>query len=85
MDLARTDSAFLEGAFRAAGSTAPGDVIGYYRGDALVLVNPRAREIRFDVPGFTVDGAKDLLTGRAHTGAAMTLPAYGVAVLRAAR
>ena len=83
IDLALTDAAFLEGAFQAAETTAPGDVIAYYRGDALVLVNPRPREIRFEVPGFSVDGANDLLTGQPHAGSAMTLPAYGVAVLRA--
>jgi glycosyl hydrolase family 42 (putative beta-galactosidase) len=81
MALARTDSAFVTGAFRPAENTAGTDVIAYFRGDALVLVNARPRTVRVGVTGFMVDGARDLLTNRAQRGDTVTLPPYGVLVL----
>jgi len=82
VNLARTDSAFLTGAFRPAETSAPADVIAYQRGDALVLVNVRPRVVRLGISGFAVDGTRDLLTtGRFQRGDRVTLPAYGAVVL----
>jgi glycosidase len=79
--LARTDSAFVSGAFRQVETSAPNDVIAYLRGDALVLVNARPRRVAVTVTGFTVDRARDLLSNRVQRGDRVTLPAYGAAVL----
>jgi glycosidase len=81
VDLARRDSAFVSGDFRPAETTAPADVVAYYRGDALVLVNPRPREIRVGVTGFVVNRARDLLSNRVLRGDTVTLPAHGALVL----
>ena len=81
MQLARTDSAFVTGAFRQAETSAPSDVIAYFRGDALVLVNPRPRAVRVSVTGFAVSGARDLLFGRIQRGDTVALPAHGALVL----
>jgi len=81
VDLARRDSAFVSGDFRAGETTAPADVIAYYRGDALVLVNPRPREIRVGVTGFAVSRARDLLSNRLLRGDTVVLPAHGALVL----
>jgi len=85
MQLARTDSAFVAGTFRQAETSAPTDVIAYFRGDALVLVNPRPRSMAVAVTGFEVDGARDLLSSRIQHGSRVTLPVYGVLVLRGKR
>jgi glycosidase len=81
IELARRDSAFVSGNFRAAETTVPADVIGYYRGDALVLVNPRSREIRVGVTGFAMNGARDLLSNRVLRGDTIILPGHGAMVL----
>jgi glycosidase len=81
IELARRDSAFVSGNFRPAETTVPADVIGYYRGDALVLVNPRPREIRVGVTGFAVNRARDLLSNRVLRGDTVTLPPYAALVL----
>ena len=79
--LATADSAFLAGDFREVETNAPDDAIAYRRGDVLVLVNARPREVRIAVTGFAVDGARDLLTDRTLHGDTLTLPAYGAMVL----
>lgn len=81
MGLVRTDPALVSGDFRAAATTAPADVIAYRRGDALVLVNARPRKTPVQVTGFTVDGARDLLSNRVQRGPTVSLPAYGAVVL----
>ena len=81
MHLARTDSAFVSGTFRRAETSAPADVIAYFRGDALVLVNARPRAMAVAVTGFEVDGSRDLLSTRIQRGGRVTLPAHGVLVL----
>jgi hypothetical protein len=81
VDLARTDSSFVAGDFRAAETSATADVIAFYRGDALVLVNARARAVTLTVTSFNVDGARDLLSDRVQQGETVSLPAHGAAVL----
>jgi len=81
LHLARTDSAFVTGELRAVETTVPADVIAYRRGDALVLVNSRPREVRVGVIGFAVDRARDLLSNRSQHGDTVTLQAHGAVVL----
>jgi len=81
--LTRTDPAFIRGDFQEMETSAPDDAIAYRRGNrTLVLVNARNREVRFTVTGFTVDGARDLLSGRVQRGASVTLAPYAALVLR---
>jgi glycosidase len=80
--LARTDPALLSGELGELETSAPGDVIAYRRGELVVLVNPRPRELRFAVAGASVDGARNLLSDRTQRGDTVTLPAYGAMVLR---
>jgi glycosidase len=81
VNLARTDSAFVAGAFRLAETTASNNVIAYFRGDALVLVNARTHEIRLRVTNSNVDGARDLLSNRVQQGHTVVLPPHGAVVL----
>ncbi|HEV8599030.1 MAG TPA: alpha-amylase family glycosyl hydrolase [Gemmatimonadales bacterium] len=81
LGLARSDSAFLTGAFREVETSAPDAVIAYQRGDAIVLVNTRPGEARVGITGFEVDGARDLLVSRVQRGATVILPGYGAVVL----
>ncbi|MGD0483333.1 MAG: alpha-amylase family glycosyl hydrolase, partial [Gemmatimonadales bacterium] len=59
--LARTDPAFRSGEFAEVGTSAQGDVIAYRRGDAVVLVNARNRDVHLTLTGVSVDRARDLL------------------------
>jgi len=79
--LATTHPALLAADLREAKTSAPDDVVAYWRGSLLVLVNPRPREVRFTVTGFQVNGATDLLSDRTRRGTSVTLPAWGAMVL----
>jgi len=79
--LTRTNQDFDHGALGAVITTLPDDVISYRRGDTVVLVNARDRAVRFATSDQSVDGARDLLTGRTQRGGDIELPPYGVAVL----
>ena len=81
VQLARTDTAFTRGAFSAIATGDTANVIAYRRGDAVVLVNARHREVRLTVTGFDVNGARDLLSNRTLRGDTLTLPAHGALVL----
>ena len=81
VQLARTDTAFTRGPFAAVTTSDSLNVIAYRRGDALVVVNARHRGVRVGVTGFTVDGARDLLTDRPLRGDTLSLPPYGAVVL----
>jgi glycosidase len=82
IQLSTTNPAFLTGDFRAVETSAPNDVIAYRRGHAVVLVNTRAREVRFAVAGARVDGTHDLLSDLTVRGSEITLASYGVLVLQ---
>jgi hypothetical protein len=82
LDLAQADSAFLTGPLEQVMTNSPVDVIAYRRGAALVLANARSRPVRVVVTGFTVNGARDLLSDRGQSGDTVALPAYGAVVLR---
>ena len=79
--LIRSDPAFTSGNFMALETSEPRDIIAYRRGDAIVLVNARPREVKFTVTGVGVDGLRDQLTRRIQRGASVTLPAFGAVVL----
>ena len=81
LHLARTDSAFVSGAFVPVQTSTPGEVIAYRRGDAMVLVNARNNGVRVMVSDADVDRMRDLLTGRTQYGDWVSLPAYGAVVL----
>ncbi len=82
MRLARTEPAFLGKEFAEVATSAPDDVIAYRRGELVVLVNPRPRQVRVSLTGVEVNGARDLLFDRTLRGRTVTLPAYGAMVLR---
>jgi len=79
--LIRSDPAFTSENFMALETSEPRDIIAYRRGDAIVLVNARPREVKFTVTGVGVDGLRDQLTRRIQRGASVTLPAFGAVVL----
>jgi hypothetical protein len=79
--LATSDWAFLGRDLREVETTAPDDVIAYRRGDAVVLVNARPREVRVAVTGSAIDGSRDLLTDRVVRGDTLTLPPHGAMVV----
>jgi len=81
LDLTRGDRAFVADSLWAIGISDSTDVIGYRRGDALVLVNARDHEVRFTVTGIDVAGARDLLSGRTVRGDTLALATYGALVL----
>jgi glycosidase len=81
VQLARTHPDFDAGALAPVTTTAPDDVIAYRRGGSLVLVNPNAESVRFDVSGIDVDGARDLLGGAIQRGTSIELAGYGVRLL----
>lgn len=80
-ELAGSHVAFRTGAFAEVGTSAPDAVIAYRRDAVVVLVNVRAREVRFTVTGARVAGTQDLLTGRGQATEEVTLPPYGALVL----
>lgn len=81
LDLARKSPAFVSGTLAPVETSAPADVIAYRRDSTVVLVNTRAREVRFAVTGFSVRGARSLLTAPTISGDTVVLPGYGAAVL----
>ena len=83
--LARTEPSFLTGELAGVETSAPKDVIAYRRGQTVVLVNPRSRQVRFTVTGVPLDGADDLLSNHRQHGETITLRAYGAAVLQPSR
>jgi glycosidase len=84
MHLARSEPSFITGELEKLDISAPEDVIAYRRGAAIVLVNSRPREQRLTVTGVRLDGARDLLSDRIQRGDTVTLPAYGMLVLKTA-
>jgi hypothetical protein len=82
LKLVRAEPALVADDFRALDTSAPDDVIAYRRGDLVVLVNARPRGVRVAVMDAEVDGARDLLSGRAQRGDTVSLPAYGTVVLK---
>lgn len=82
LKLARTEPALLGRDLRPVETSAARDVIAYRRGDVVVLVNPRPRQASFTVTGVGIEGATDLLTQRTHCGDKVTLPAYGLMVVK---
>jgi glycosidase len=83
VELTRTDSRLVAGPFRALETGAPDDVIAYQRGDAVVLVNARARAVRFAAKGVDLNGMVDRLSDRVQRGDTVSLGAFGAVVLEA--
>lgn len=74
------DSAVVGEPLTPIETTIPRDVISYARGDVAVLVNTRAREVRFALP--RANGARDLLASGTQRGDTVALAPYGFRVLR---
>jgi alpha-amylase len=82
MRLTRTEPALIEGDLQGVETSAPNDVIGYRRGDLVVLVNARSHGVRVAVTDVRVAGARDLMSKRAQRGDTIALPAHGAMVLK---
>jgi glycosidase len=65
----------------AVETSAPDDVIAYRRGEVVVLVNARPRELRFSVTSEVLQGRIDALSGKAMEGQQVVLPPHGAVVL----
>jgi glycosidase len=81
LDLATSHPAFTGGELQPVITDAPADVISYTRGDVVILVNTRPREITVNVHGKLLDGSRDLISGNTHSGSIVKLSPYGTAVL----
>ena len=84
MELVRTHPAFRSRDLALVDTSAPADVIAFRRGDVVVLVNTRPREVRITVNGATLDGMHDLLSNHAQRGNTLTLPPFGAMALERA-
>jgi len=82
LELATTEPGLMAGDFAGIATNAPADVIAYRRGGLVVLVNPRAHEVRVTVTGIELNGAHDLLSPTVLHGNRVTLPPFGAMVLR---
>lgn len=80
--LARTEPALLAREIEPVETPARDDVIAYRRGDLVVLVNARPREVQVAVTGRSVAGSRDLLSDRIQQGDVVRLPAFGAVVLK---
>jgi glycosidase len=85
IDLSRGHDDLALGALDAVETDTPADVIAYRRGGVVVLVNARDRPVRVAVRDGDLDGALDLLSGRALDGGPVALPSYGALVLELRR
>lgn len=81
LEVIATNPAFASRTIAAVTTSAPRDVIAYRRGDAVVLVNARPRELQFMVTGEALKGMRDLLGGKLMEGEQVTLLPHGAVVL----
>jgi hypothetical protein len=79
--VATSHPAFVSGELQPLVTDAPADVIAYTRGDVVVLVNARARDIPVSVHGRILHRARDLIDGWVQSGETVMLSAFGTAVL----
>ncbi|MBW3553427.1 MAG: alpha-amylase [Gemmatimonadetes bacterium] len=82
VDLSRTHPSLTGGGLVIVRTDVEQDVIAYRRGDVVVLVNTRPGPVRVTTGGLTLEGARDLLSGRLQGGDAVDLPGHGAAVLQ---
>jgi glycosidase len=80
LQLATSHPAFAVREIQPVQTDAADDVIAYRRGNALVLVNARPRARAVQVRGVSVNGARELLYGRAQSGERVELGPYGALV-----
>ena len=81
IELATSHPAFTRGELHPLVTDAPMDVIAYGRGDVVVLVNTRPRDVDVTVHGRTLHHARDLVYGWVQSGDRVKLSAYGTAIL----
>ena len=82
VQLARTEPGLLARGLEPVRTSASNDVIGYRRGDLVVLVNARPRGVQAAVTGTSMAGSRDLLSDRIQQGDVVELPAFGAVVLK---
>ena len=82
VQLARTEPGLLARGLEPVRTSASNDVIGYRRGDLVVLVNARPRGVQAAVTGTSVAGSRDLLSDRIQQGDVVELAAFGAVVLK---
>jgi glycosidase len=80
--LVRSQPALLGRELAVVETSAAKDVIAYRRGDLIVLVNARDRDVHVGVSGVDLSGARDLLSGQAQEGDTVALPPHGSVVLK---
>ncbi|HEX6065070.1 MAG TPA: hypothetical protein VFZ04_12655 [Longimicrobiales bacterium] len=81
IEVATSHPAFTGGELQPLVTDAPADVIAYTRGDVVVLVNTRPRDINVAVHGRMLHRARDLIHGWVQSGETVMLSAFGTAVL----
>ena len=81
IEVATSHPAFVGGELQPLVTDAPADVIAYTRGDVVVLVNTRPRDIAVSVHGRMLHRARDLIHGWVQSGETVMLSAFGTAVL----
>jgi hypothetical protein len=81
IEVATSHPAFVGGELQPLVTDAPADVIAYTRGDVVVLVNTRPRDIAVSVHGRILHRARDLIHGWVQSGETVMLSAFGTAVL----
>jgi hypothetical protein len=79
--LIASNSGLTGRALAAVETSAPDHVIAYRRGDVVVLVNARPRELQFSVTGESLEGKVDALSGNMMAGEQVVLPPHGAVVL----
>jgi len=81
IQLARTHPAFAGNDLTPITTSNPRDVIAYRRNNVVVLVNPHARPVTFEVDGINIVGSRDLLSDRIQPSNKVELGEYGAVVL----
>ena len=81
LQLATSHPAFAGRQLLPVQTDAPDDVIAYRRANVMVLVNARPRELRVNVSGVKLNGARELLYGGSQAGEPVTLAPYAAVVL----
>jgi glycosidase len=83
--LERTHPAFAGRDIAPVTTNASNDIIAYRRGNAVVLVNTRSKKQTIIPTGFTITGARDLLSDEVQSSNSIALEGYGAAVLEIAK
>ena len=81
VEVATSHPAFVGGELQPLVTDAPADVIAFTRGEVVILVNTRARDIAVNVHGRLLHRTRDVIHGWVQSGETVMLSAFGTAVL----